>query len=585
MLVYGERERNESPRETIAALDGMARRICAMAPGIERHGEIATALILAGQLLQGLADAVYDALGQDARSGPTDAATGLVMELATALQRSWDSGFAGPAGLRLDSLPALAGMDLPASIRMKRPEGYAYYALYAEAYLDAARALGPGEPLRVIGIRSIGTGLACLVAVAAGAPPPWTVRPGGHPFHRRLSLAPELAAEIGAAQTGRIAIVDEGPGLSGSSFGAVADSLEADGADPQCLEFFPSHGGDLGPRASRQHRARWARARRHLATFDDLVLQAKNPAHRLESWVADLVGEPDGPLQDISGGAWRELHFSREEAWPAAHVQQERRKFLCRAGGITWLLKFAGLGPEGAQNLTRAQALHEAGFTPQVLGLRHGFLVERWVEGARPLALLATDRPALVARVGRYLGFRATAFPARPEQGAGPGALLHMARHNTAERFGEDLALRLEPWAAALPRLAAEVRPVVTDNRMQAWEWLDCLGGRLLKTDALDHHNAHDLVGCQDIGWDVVAAGIELDLSADERAALLRTVEDETGRPLDPDLLAFLTLCYLAFQMGSCALAAESLQGWPAESARLKAASERYAGVLAELLR
>ena len=36
----------------------------------------------------------------------------------------------------------------------------------------------------------------------------------------------------------------------------------------------------------------------------------------------------------------------------------------------------------------------------------------------------------------------------------------------------------------------------------------------LLKTDALDHSEGHDLIGCQDIAWDVVGAATELELSA-----------------------------------------------------------------------
>ena len=36
----------------------------------------------------------------------------------------------------------------------------------------------------------------------------------------------------------------------------------------------------------------------------------------------------------------------------------------------------------GARKLARARSLHAAGFTPEVAGFRHGFLVERWIDGA-----------------------------------------------------------------------------------------------------------------------------------------------------------------------------------------------------------
>lgn len=601
MLVYGDPERTIPPADILASIDASACRAERLPSGILRHGEIVTAFIEASQLAQGIADADFAARGHDARSHAQDAGMALVMELAEAVRVSWDSDFEAPARLPLADLQELSRLELPATIRVKLPEGYAFYALYPEAYLEAAKALDPSEPTRVIGIRSIGAGLAALVAARTGAPPPWTVRPCGHPFGRRLSLAPELAAEFFADPMAQMAVVDEGPGFSGSSFGAVLDALEDGGITRERLHVFPSHAGDLGPQASPRHRERWGKVARHTVTFDALVLGAENPAHRLESWVRDLVGEANGPLEDISGGAWRPHRFSSEADWPAAHVQQERRKFLLRAGGgpaaggspaagggpagrATWLLKFAGLGREGAHKLKRAQALHAAGFTPEVLGLRHGFLVERWVEDARPLDLGTIDRTALVDRVGRYLAARAR-FTARPEQGASLASLLAMARHNAGQALGEDAAQGLERWAAAIPELEARVRPIETDNRMHAWEWLQDADGRLVKTDALDHHAAHDLVGCQDMAWDVAGATIELGLEKGETAALAALVGRETGRPVDRELLALLTLCYLAFQLGHCALGAEALGGWPAEADRLRAAAQRYADHLRRLLR
>jgi hypothetical protein len=101
----------------------------------------------------------------------------------------------------------------------------------------------------VIGIRSIGTGLAAVVAAVAGEGSiVFSVRPQGHPFDRRLSLSPSLETAIlnGAPE---IAIVDEGPGLSGSSFGCVADWLEDRGVPPESIAFFPSHRGTPGPYA------------------------------------------------------------------------------------------------------------------------------------------------------------------------------------------------------------------------------------------------------------------------------------------------------------------------------------------------
>jgi len=46
--------------------------------------------------------------------------------------------------------------------------------------------------------------------------------------------------------------------------------------------------------------------------------------------------------------------------------------------------------------------------------------------------------------------------------------------------------------------------------------------GRLIKADAVDHCRGHDLVGCQDPGWDLAGAAVELSLDAGERRELLR---------------------------------------------------------------
>ena len=96
---------------------------------------------------------------------------------------------------------------------------------------------------------------------------------------------------------------------------------------------------------------------RHVVGFEALVLRAPDPAHRLERWIADLTGPLEGPLEDLSGGAWRARRYAREADWPPVHAGQERRKFLARGRDGAWLAKFAGLGREGEETLARARAL------------------------------------------------------------------------------------------------------------------------------------------------------------------------------------------------------------------------------------
>jgi hypothetical protein len=360
----------------------------------------------------------------------------------------------------------------------------------------------------------------------------------------------------------------------------VIDWLEEQGIARDRIHVFPSHRGDLGPQASAAHRERWAVLPRHVTDFEDLLLHPGHPAQRLQAWFSDALGDPLAPLDDLSGGAWRYRVYDGESAWPASNIQQERRKYLLRTDDGPWLLKFVGLGPDPARTFERAQALHAADFAPEVRGYRHGFLAERWIEDARPLDTMDVDRAVLLDTLGRYLAFRSHHFEVPKGRGASLTELLAMARYNTEQRLGPEVARRLEDWSALVPALEAKVRRVHTDNRMHRHEWLALPDGRILKTDALDHSAAHDLVGCQDIAWDVVGATVELGLSEGESRRLGECIGREARHPVHDELLAFYRPCYLAFQLGAATMAAQALAGCEAEVARLNQAADRYAELL-----
>jgi hypothetical protein len=584
MLVFGDRTASEDPAVKLARLADDLRMLAALPPGIERHGRLVSLFIEASEAAQGIADAEFASVGCDAGSALQDAAMAVLMALARAVIRSWEGRFVGSLQLPMGDIRRLLGLNLLSSVMVRRGEGYAFYALYPEAYAAAAQALDKARRTKVIGVRSIGAGLSAVVAAATGAEAPLTLRPTGHPFRREVVLSSELASCLLRDREAQFAVVDEGPGLSGSSLGAVADFLEERGLPAEQIHFFPSHSGDLGPQASPAHRRRWAHAKRHVVDFDSLVLRARDPAHRLEHWVKELIGEPVAPLEDISGGVWRQHRFAHKGDWPPAHIQQERRKFLLRTVSGTWLLKFAGVGRHGERAFDRAKLLSAAGLTPQVAGHRHGFLVERWIEEARPFTLAGFARTALLQHVGHYLAFRSVHFPAPPDSGASLSQLLETARYNTRTALGEEGAKRIAPWAPRIGGLERGLWRIETDNRLHVWEWLIRPNGHLLKTDALDHHAAHDLVGCQDLAWDVAGAVVELDLSPSEQDELCAVIHGWGGGEPDPELIAFLTPCYLAFQLGYYTLAAEALAGSPDEVDRLRTAAGRYADRLRQVL-
>src|SRR5947199_859155 len=305
MLVYGDAKRTEITREKIAAIRAGLERLVMARPGIERHAILAELLVAAGELEQGLRDGQLAENGDERPSSLGEAAARLTRAVAEELLSSFRTfgslSLVEPIERALD---ATLSLDLPATIEVSIPEGYAFYGLYPETYLCAAEAALREGPLKVIGIRSIGTGLAAAVAAVAGEEASVvSVRPQGHPFSRTVAIGRELGREL-LAEDGvlpRYAVVDEGPGLSGSSFGCVADWLEDRGVAPEAVTFFPSHPGNLGPYAGERHRKRWEHARRHVADFETIF--SSWPIHR---WAEDLTGTPDRPAEDLSAGRWRE---------------------------------------------------------------------------------------------------------------------------------------------------------------------------------------------------------------------------------------------------------------------------------------
>jgi hypothetical protein len=594
MLVFGDAKRREKTGEKIERLRAGLAHLGDLRPGIERHGALAGWLMEAGELEQGLLDHQLAREGNERMTPLAGRLARLTRGIAEALlasflhrgrPRSFDGvrSAAAPMRAALRILRDLRGAGTPDELDVTVPEGYAFYGLYPETYLQAAAALRREWPgaVRVIGIRSIGTSLGAAVAAVAagpGAEPAFSVRPGGHPFARTLTLGDRLSRKLlaGAGEI-RFAVVDEGPGLSGSSFGAVADWLEDHGVAAESIDFFPSHAGSPGPHATARHRSRWERSRRHVCDFAELFTQP-GCLWPLASWVEDLTGAPEGTLQEIGAGRWRDLLYPAGAERPPVHLQQERRKYLLITCSGRWLLKFAGLGRYGEEKLERAAALQEAGLIPPLSGLRHGFLVGSWLEDARPLPLAPeADRGVLLEQAACCIAFRAERWPVAPGRGATPQALLDMAEYNAGQALGKEAAEALRAWRDRLPELTAAARPVLTDNRMHAWEWLVLPDGRILKSDALDHATGNDLVGAQDPAWDLAGAIIELDLDGDERARLLELVGRRGLHP-SPAALAFYLQTYLAFQLGHWSLAAQAVEAMDAaEASALRKAGERYA--------
>jgi hypothetical protein len=452
------------------------------------------------------------------------------------------------AGLA-DEMESAPGAPAPDTVTVSVPEGFAYYALYPEMYRLAARRFWEdARPPRavVIGIRSIGATLGEVVAATLRScgceVESCTVRPRGHPWNRELTLAPELERRWCALRAAHFAVVDEGPGLSGSSFACVAECLSTLGIPDDRIVLFPAWDPDPSALLSETARRRWPRHRKYLSRFEDMNLF---PGAR-----------------DLSAGNWRALLFTNERDYPAVQPQHERRKYL-RDGT---LYKFAGLGRYGVATLHRACRLASAGFAPAVEGLENGFLATRWCPG-RPLSARAVDS-GLLEMMARYLAFRRAEFPADTA-----ADLTEMIRINAAEALGPQCLERL----AALRRPDAPACAI--DGRMLPHEWLHTPAG-WVKTDATDHHDDHFYPGPQDIACDLAAAMIEFELT---RAQSARLISEYTALSGDRTILARLSfhrLGWLAFRLGYTGMAAAALPSAHPDAGRFKILRTRYTALL-----
>ncbi len=465
-------------------------------------------------------------------------------------------------------LAAVAAELPPRSIEVSEPEGFAFYALFPEFYAEAARCFLRGvqpKSALVVGVRSIGTTLSAVVAaelLAHGVEASRvTVRPRGHPWDRGLRLSSEYRARLAGAE--QVLIVDEGPGISGTSFACVAEAAIDAGVPDARVHLFPSWDSNGSGLRSERARAIWPRLGRWTVPFETIFLER---GRLTEAWGG-------GTLRDLSGGLWRDAIFAAEPAdqWPATQPQHERRKYrLDREDGTCLLLKFAGLGERGRRVMVRAVAQAEAGLAPAVLGLRDGFLALAWAEG-RPARPTEADLSALI---GPYL---AHLWAGTSQEAVRAHDLLEMTRLNVTEGLGEAAAGRLG-WMEVLRETVGMRRAVAGDGRMLPHEFLLTPAGTL-KTDGLDHHDDHFWPGTQDIAWDLAGVVVEFGLDRDGRTWLLEEFEARTGDRGAREVLPFHELAYLAWRLGYTSLAAETL-GCSQDGQRMARDRDRYASLI-----
>jgi hypothetical protein len=259
-----------------------------------------------------------------------------------------------------------------------------------------------------------------------------------------------------AEQSSRAAhflIVDEGPGRSGSTFLSTAEALCREGIESRRVTIIGSREFDPDSLCAQGAAARWRKFRFLAAT--------SSMSERFNSW------------SYLGGGEWRRYFCDGEQNWPESWTQMERFKVL--SPDRHELVKFEGMGRIGEEARHRAFVLAGAGFSPRVHDAGEGFLSYATVPGKH---LRKSDcSVAVLEQIARYCAFRSVEFHSPVASDLEP-----MVTFNVQQEFGQELRLNGALSAA---------QAVIADGRMQPYEWMTGVDGRLVKTDAISHGDNH----------------------------------------------------------------------------------------------
>jgi hypothetical protein len=562
MIVYRKTE------EECVTLE-LLMEVAALAEKAELRHDAATELLIEmGRLEAGVTDAIFpeaDGVNQLSMAARRASVLAGHVFLASWEERTKDA--AEWASRLLSALKGLAAMALPWKIKTRVPEGYVHYGLFPEVYIKAAKdffeRVRPAEAV-CIGLRSIGTSLSAVVAATLEElgcqVRSFTFRPKGHPFRRKARLSAQLEEALKEAGC-TFLIVDEGPGLSGTSFSSAAKKISSLGVDDKNIFIFPSWAPDGTAFISAEAREVWGRHEKFTSSFEELWIKSGRLAREAS------VGPA---LLDISAGMWRTLFYKGESEYPATHPRHERRKYLSE-GEV--LLKFAGHGRYGREKLRRASAIADAGYGLPVEGIYNGFIKSGFVE-ARPLTRSGMNQ-VLLDEMARYLAFLRKNFEA--EKGMAFDEFCQMATRNITLGLGGEWAEKTAAFEA-LKGVYESGAPVEVDGRMTPVEWLLTKNG-YKKADSLDHHSDQFFPSSQDISWDLASAIIEFDMSPMEQRYFVSMYSAKARETVSPDRLRLYMVAYLSFKLGYASFAAEELAATP-EGPRFKDQASRYAARL-----
>ncbi len=529
MIVYGLRSFDLEP---VGFLADLHTRI-ASAEAAPPRATLLEWLVDAGEAEAAVADALLPEVDSDA--GELSGWREIAGAISAASCASWYGDLdAIPSALQRArwAIERVLQDPQPRLVRARTAEGFACYSLYPEQYMSAAEqilARGRAQSVFCLGLRSIGGILAHVVGASLQRGGVWpvvrSVRPRGHPFDRHLRIDRSLEKLIASSGCDLYAVIDEGPGISGTSFAAAAEALLALGITRERVVLVPAWHADGDRLNAARGRRTWQAHRRFVGEY--------SPFERYRHSI------------DLSAGQWRSRVFARAPEWPAVQPQHERPKFLDTAGGR--VARFAGIGRTAWRRRERAEVLHDLGFGAAARELRDGVLELEWLEG-RPVQEASA---AFLHRAAEYVAAVKSRFAlARPDD---VDELAAMIDANAAEA---GLLVDVKTLSSAMVSSGAE--RVAVDGRMMLHDWIQT-GSGFAKVDTLDHHDDDFFPGSRDIAWDVAGMCVECDLSATAAEAFVHHYARASG---DRDIgrrLPFYEAAYTAYRLGDAHLASETV--------------------------
>ena len=296
VIVYRDVERLANARAFLAAC---VAGLHAMADGrATDHAQATRLLIDFGELETAVADALFpsaDGVSLVAEDWRRAAVAVGHLFVASWLQRG-SRALRGRAREVLARIEALRPTLPRGAVRLRVPEGYAYYALYPETYVAAAeqfsRGRCPGTAV-CLGLRSIGTSLSA--AVAAGLEAAGWRGPGPHPATAWSSFSAPTGADpraLGPHREPRARVLpDHRRGTGSQRIVLLRDRRGAVGAG----RALTSHRAVPELARRRQHLQLRGRARSLAPAPESLLLVRGRPENTPRPWARTSRISPAAP--------------------------------------------------------------------------------------------------------------------------------------------------------------------------------------------------------------------------------------------------------------------------------------------------